>query len=84
MEEVKDPPLRLQLKNVPNEAIKSIIEPPHDLVEYITEFKISFNRIEIVVNNTIRQLGNFVTLFCDSENIIPLKWEDNVETKNIS
>jgi hypothetical protein len=38
MEEVKDPPQRLQPKGTPNEAIESIIKPPHDQVEYITKF----------------------------------------------
>jgi hypothetical protein len=83
VEEVKDSPLRLQPEGTPHEVVELVIEPPHDLVEYITKFKVSFNRIGIVVHNNVRQLENFVTLFCDSEDVILLGKEDNVEMKNI-
>jgi hypothetical protein len=38
---------------------------------------------KIVVNNSVRQLGNVVTLFCNSKDVIPFRREDNVEMKNI-
>ncbi len=68
---------------MPNEAIKSIIEPPCDPIKYITKFRISFSRTRIIVNNSVRQLGNFITLFCNSKDVIVLRREDNVESKNI-
>jgi len=83
VEEVKDSPLRLQLEGAPHEVVELVIEPPCDLVEYITKFKVSFNKTRIVVNNSVRQLRNFVTLFCDSEDVILVRKEDNVEVKNI-
>jgi hypothetical protein len=54
MEEVKDSPLKLQLEGAPHEVVELVIEPPRDLVEYITKFKVSFNRTGIVVNNSVR------------------------------
>jgi hypothetical protein len=82
MEEVKDSPLKLQLESAPLEVVKSVIEPSRDLVECITKFKVSFNKTGIVVNNNVRQLGNFVTLFCNSKDVIMLRKKDNVEVKN--
>jgi hypothetical protein len=75
--------LNVATKGIPNEAIGLVIERAHDPIEYITKFKISFNRTRIIVNNSVKQLGNFVTLFCDSKNIILPRKEDNVEVKNI-
>ncbi len=39
--------------------------------------------IEIIVNNNVKQLGKFVTLFCDFKDVILLKRWDNVEVKNV-
>jgi hypothetical protein len=75
VENVKDSPQRSQLKGAPSRVIKPIIELPCDPIGQITNFK--------VVNNNVRQLGNFVTLFCNFKNVIPLKREDTIEVRNI-
>jgi hypothetical protein len=83
MEKVEDSPPRLQPKSTLNGAVALIIELPCDLVGLITKFIIGFNRTKIMVNNSVKYLRIFVTLFCDSKDVIPFRKEDNVEVRNI-